>query len=121
MILRNGLAASLAQPRPCSLPSILKTRSLLLQDPFFNRDFRPEELRPRIRGARIMLVEFALLLAKVFGVLAGVGRGSEEEAGKERMEVRNAALDQPFFDRERVGDGNPFLEEEVDDDEGYSV
>lgn len=39
---------------------------------------------------------------------------------RERVEIRNECLDQPFFDRGRVNEPRPFVDDNAED-EGYSA
>jgi hypothetical protein len=114
MILQNAFAHALRQPKPHSVPNLNALRTALLRDEFFNGDHQTTELRPRNRGGRILFTDLVVLLARLLKVLIlrgpnGEGRTSyPAEELRERIEVRNLCLDQPFFDRERRDGGGPF-------------
>ena len=90
-------------------------RTQLLDDPFFDRSHQPEELHFRTRPSRILLMDFVLLLAMLFRVLIRQGPLTDKEKA-ERIAVRNEALDQPFFDRERTASRNPFADGAFEDE-----
>lgn len=118
MILQNGTAIATQQPRPNSLAPLNALRAeLLLHCPFFDPEHKPGELSPRTRRSQISFAEVVVLMARLIRVLMKQGGLSEAET-RERVEVRNACLDQPFFDRELVGSARPFAREDGFVDEG---
>lgn len=116
MVLRNGIAAAINRPKPCSVASLNILRTQLLQEePFFDPNHKLEELTPRTRPSRILFVDIVVLLTRLMRVLMRQGVLSDEQKA-ERVAVRNAVLDQPFFDRERPASQNPFAEEPFEDE-----
>ncbi|EMC97829.1 hypothetical protein BAUCODRAFT_31838 [Baudoinia panamericana UAMH 10762] len=121
LLLRNSIAAALNQRRPCTLQTCINLRHALLQDPFFDRNHRPEELETRLRPPNIQLMDCVLLMARLMRVFMWEGFGAlTAEQQCERLAVRNEALNQPFFDKERVVSvrGNPFVDDPAAEDEG---
>ena len=115
MVVRNGIARAINKPVPCSVNSLNNLRTQLLQDSFFNRLVAPEELTAQTRPSRILLGDVVVLLATVMRVLMREEPLTEDEQA-ERVAVRNEALNQPFFDRERPASRNPFAEDPFDDE-----
>lgn len=118
MILRNALARALRRPRPCATATLNHARAALLADPFFDRQQQPHELRPRRRPAPLAFDDAVVLCARLLRVLMASARpGPLSPADKaERLAVRNAVLDQPFFDPARPASGNPFADDPFEDD-----
>lgn len=120
MIIENAISHYRRQPQPRrhSLGSLNALRAHLLQDPFFDPQYRTEELAVRARPATIIFSDMVVLMAKLMRVLMrerSTDPLNEEELA-ERIDVRNACLDQPFFDRARINSDRPFGPSPVDDE-----
>lgn len=118
MVLDNAIAAANSHQRPHAMPHLNILRKLLLKDAFFDPSHKPEELRLRMRPSRILFMDLVVLLSRVLRVLMR-REPLTEEAKRERIAVRNEALDQPFFDRMLLTN-TPFARDE-EEDEGCSV
>ena len=123
MILQNGTALALQRPRLHSVAALNALRTeLLLHTPFFDPLHQPAELGPRTRRPPVSFMDIAVLMARLMRVLMKQQQGALTEAERrERVEVRNECLDQPFFDRALVGSARPFGDEEGFMDEGCVV
>ena len=120
MLLDNSTAIAEHRLRPHTLSQLNRLRAQLLEYSFFSADHQPHELRPRLRTSRISFADTILLMARLFRVILTRGPLSEEDT-KERIEVRNACLDQPFFKRSLVGSARPFVDDDGFHDEGCDV
>lgn len=118
MTLCNTIARATSLPRPFNVSLLIHRREQLLRhEPFFDRTHLPEELLPRVRPSRIPYTDMVVLLAKLIRVLTRQMAGPLTEAERaERVAVRNEAMVQPFFDRERPAGRNPFLDDLVEDE-----
>jgi hypothetical protein len=76
-----------------------------LKHPFFDPNFMPEELRPRMRRRRLRFEDAIMLFARLVWIFRAKDEAEMwmESAWEklERLAVRNWCLDEPFFDRER--------------------
>lgn len=120
MVLENGVALALRQPRPHSIPSLNTLRSQLLQDPFFDELHLPEELTGSLRSRGILFMDVVVLMARLLRVLMRRPPLTEEERA-ERISVRNECMNQPFFNRQLIHSNRPFVDEDGDQDEGCYV
>jgi hypothetical protein len=118
--LSNGIALAEQRPRPHSVSAVNTLRSQLLQDPFFDPMYRPEELQFQRRANGILFFDVLILMAMLLRVLARHEPLTEDEMA-ERIHVRTECLSQPFFDRRLVNSARPFADEEFDGDEGCFV
>lgn len=147
MMLENGTALGQKRPRPYVLAQLNTLRTqLLLNSPFFDPAYRPEELQPRTLRAKIPYVEMVVLMARLIrvmvkggrregnlgkGILAeGEGEGmaarelkmaEDNEDERERVTVRNLCLGQAFFQKGEAGSARPFSSREEFNDEGCDV
>ena len=117
MVLENGTALAMHRTRPHSIAALNELRAQLLQDPFFDMDYQPDELAPRTRPGRILFMNIVVMMAKLLRVLMRQAPLTEEELA-ERISVRNECLDQPFFDRSRASSARPFVDDDDFEDEG---
>lgn len=120
MVLQNGSAVAMRRQRPHGVTAVNAVRSQLLQDPFFDEDYRPDELAQRTRPSRVMFLDLVVLMAKLMRVLMRPLPLTEEQLA-ERITVRNECLNQPFFDRARINNERPFVDDDDFDDEACSV
>ena len=120
MVLQNGLATAMHIPRPHSVAALNRVRSQLLQDPFFDEDYRPDELAYRTRPGSISFMSIVVMMARLMRVLNRHTPLTEDELA-ERINVRNDCLNQPFFDRARVDSARPFVDDEDFEDEGCVI
>jgi hypothetical protein len=120
MVVRNGIAGALRRPRPCTVQALNVIRTILLQDPFFDRRVRREELGMRTRPVRITVPDLVMLLARLMRVHM-MQEPLTKEDFEEWVAVRKETLGQPFFDRERPNtEINPFSEEPWEDEGCYA-
>ncbi|KAK3709715.1 hypothetical protein LTR37_010742 [Vermiconidia calcicola] len=115
MVLENGTALAQRRPGRHTVAALNELRTPLLQDPFFDEDYKTEELAHRTRPSKIMFMDLVVLLAKLMRVLMRRNPLTEDDLA-ERIVVRNECLDQPFFDRLRVNNARPFVDEEFEDE-----
>ena len=118
MVLVNGTARQTGRHTPFTVQQLNAVRAQLLQDPFFDRNHQPEELKPRISPSVIQYDDLVLLLAKLNWALKRQGPLAAIE-NVARVTVRNEVLNQPFFDRGQPASLRPFRSNTFDD-EGYS-
>lgn len=112
MTTENFIASCRHQPtRPYSLTTLNAVRTQLLQDPFFDPCHRVDEIARRSKPSEnIKFTDMLVLFSRLMRVLMrdqSANRLSEEEL-IERIDVRNACLDETFFDRGRVNPSRPF-------------
>ena len=116
MLMQNGIAMAMRQPRPYSVIALNTLRSQLLQDPFFDELHHPEELSGRLRSSSILFMDVVVLMGRLLRVLIRQAPLTDEEEN-ERSDIRNECMDQPFFDRRLINSNRPFSDEDFDDED----